>query len=148
MAAKEVAFHHGMADKLAYACRLVRKAYRAGHVTVVTADAITLRQFDRQLWVFDEQEFLPHVCVTEGKAWPEHWAGTPIWLTDVPLHAPVQHQTLVNLGEALPEGWADYERFFDVVSSEPQDRAAGRQRWRQYEALGLRIAAHHAQDNA
>jgi DNA polymerase-3 subunit chi len=127
---------------------LVRKAYRAGHVTVVTADAITLRQFDRQLWVFDEQEFLPHVCVTEGKAWPAHWSGTPIWLTDAPLHAPVQHQTLVNLGESLPEGWTDYERFFDVVSSEPQDRAAGRQRWRQYEALGLRIAAHHAQDNA
>ena len=25
-----VEFHHGVSDKLAYACRLLRKAYRAG----------------------------------------------------------------------------------------------------------------------
>lgn len=148
MTAKEVSFHHGMADKLSYACRLVRKAYRAGQVTVVTADAATLRQLDRQLWVFDEQEFLPHVCVTEGKAWPARWEVSPVWLTDTPEQAPVRHQILVNLGETLPEGWAGYERFFDVVSSEPHDRAAGRLRWRQYEAMGLRIAAHHAQELA
>jgi DNA polymerase-3 subunit chi len=143
---QDVAFHHGMADKLAYACRLVRKAYRAGAITVVTADADTLRQFDRQLWVFDEQEFLPHVCVTEGKAWPARWQDTPIWLTDQPEQVPVQRHTLVNLGAALPAGLNLFEKFFDVVSSEPQDRAAGRQRWRQYEAMGLRIQAHHAQD--
>lgn len=143
---KEVAFHHGTADKLAYACRLVRKAYRAGVVTVVTADVDTLRQFDRQLWVFDEQEFLPHVCVTEGKAWPERWQDTPIWLTDQPEQAPIQHQTLVNLGIDIPTGFDQFERFFDVVSSQASDRAAGRQRWRQYEAMGLSIQAHLIQD--
>jgi len=54
-----VEFHHGMTDKLAYACRLLRKAYRSGAGVLVTGDASTLKALDRQLWVFDDQEFLP-----------------------------------------------------------------------------------------
>lgn len=143
---REVAFHHGMGDKLSYACRLVRKAYKAGQSAVVTADAATLRQFDRQLWVFDEQEFIPHVCVAEGAAWPQRWVGTPVWLTDRPLDVPVDKQILINLGETIPQGVDAYARYFDVVSSEVQDRSNGRARWRQYEAMGYQIRAHQAQE--
>ncbi|HET6787048.1 MAG TPA: DNA polymerase III subunit chi, partial [Aquabacterium sp.] len=38
---KLVEFHHGMGDKLAYACRLLRKAYRSGSRVVVTGDLST-----------------------------------------------------------------------------------------------------------
>ena len=94
---KQVEFHHGMGDKLVYACRLLRKAYRSGASLVVTADMATLRQLDRQLWVFDEQEFLPHVCTGAGQAWPERWKDTPVWLTDAPEQAPEGRQVLINL---------------------------------------------------
>ena len=143
---RQVEFHHGMGDKLAYACRLLRKAYRSGAQVVVTADAATLRQLDRQLWVFDEQEFVPHVCATGGQAWPPRWRHTPVWLTDEPLRAPEGRQVLINLGTSLPKGAEHFERFFDVVSTEPDDRQQGRVRWRQYEALGWVVKGHVAQE--
>lgn len=143
---KVVDFHHGMDDKLAYACRLLRKAYRSGARVVVTADAATLRQLDRQLWVFDEQDFVPHVAVLEGQAWPARWHATPIWLTDGPSAAPSPRQVLVNLGATIPEGIDGFERFFEVVSTQPDDRAQGRQRWRRYESMGWQVKAHVAQE--
>ena len=143
---KQVDFHHGMGDKLAYACRLLRKAYRSGASLVVTADMPTLRQLDRQLWVFDEQEFLPHVCTSAGQAWPPRWKDTPVWLTDAPEQAPDGRQVLINLGRTMPSGIERFARFFDVVSTEPDDRQLGRQRWRQYESMGWTVKAHLAQE--
>lgn len=143
---KVVEFHHGMDDKLAYACRLLRKAYCRGAQVVVTAEASILKQLDRQLWVFDEQEFLPHVCAVAGHAWAPRLAETPLWLTDEPATAPGPRSVLINVGDAIPDGVERFERFFDVVSTYPDDRQRGRQRWRQYEALGWAVQAHVAQE--
>lgn len=143
---KEVQFHHGMGDKLAYACRLVRKARQADLDVVVTGDAHTLRQFDRQLWVFDELAFLPHVLTLSGQAVPSHLQDTPVWLTDDPAHTPRQPQVLINLGSEMPDGIDAFQRFFDVVSIDPADRQAGRQRWRTYESRGWAVKAHAAQE--
>jgi DNA polymerase III subunit chi len=132
----EVEFHHGMGDKLAYACRLLRKAYRSGARVVVTADASTLRQLDRQLWVFEELEFVPHVCALGSQPLAERLHDTPVWLTDVPASAPPGRQVLVNLGQAIPDGIESFDRFCEVVSTESDDREQGRQRWRAYKARG------------
>lgn len=141
-----VEFHHGMADKLAYACRLLRKAYGRGARVVVTADANTLRQLDRQLWVFDEQEFVPHVCALAGQPWAPRLADTPLWLTDDPASAPGARAVLINVGDEIPEGIERFERFFEVVSTDQDDRQRGRQRWRQYEARGWVVQGHVAQE--
>jgi DNA polymerase III subunit chi len=143
---KQVEFHHGMADKLAYACRLLRKAYRSGSRVVVTGDVPSLHLLDKQLWVFEQQEFVPHVCAPAGQALPAHLHGTPIWLTDAPASAPGPRDVLVNIGQQMPQGIEAFERFFEVVSTEPQDRQLGRQRWRQYETQGWTVKAHAAQD--
>lgn len=139
-----VEFHHGMPDKLAYACRLLRKAYRSGATVVVTGDSATLRQLDRQLWTFDEEEFVPHVCAVGGQTLPERLHHTPIWLTDQPARAPAGRQVLINLGRDMPVGIEPFARFFDVVSSEPDDAEVGRQRWRAYKAQGWTVRAHVA----
>jgi DNA polymerase-3 subunit chi len=143
-----VEFHHGMADKLAYACRLLRKAYARGSKLVVTADAGTLRQLDRQLWVFEEQEFLPHVCALAGQPWAPRLADTPLWLTDDPASAPGERSILINVGDSIPEGIERYERFFEVVSADQDDRQRGRQRWRQYQARGWVVQGHEAQESS
>jgi DNA polymerase-3 subunit chi len=50
---------------------------------------------------------------------------------------------LLNLGPAMAQGWEDFERVVEIVSSEPDDANAGRQRWRQYSAhLGLDLVHH------
>ena len=46
----ELAFHFGAPDKLAYACRLLRKAVRGGARVAVVAEATALAQLDVDLW--------------------------------------------------------------------------------------------------
>jgi DNA polymerase-3 subunit chi len=143
-----VEFHHGMTDKLAYACRLLRKAYRSGAGVLVTGDASTLKALDRQLWVFDDQEFLPHVLAMPGQDLPERLHGTPVWLTPHGggAQVPGQRDILVNLGPDMPDEPQRYKRLFEIVSLEPHDRQLGRQRWKRYETLGLQIQPHEVKE--
>ena len=65
----EVEFHVNVADRLQYACRLLRKASRKGVRVAVTGSPATLNDLDRHLWSFEAEEFLPHVRVgTEERA--------------------------------------------------------------------------------
>lgn len=137
-----IEFHHGIADKQAYACRLLRKASRTSVSAVVTADLPTLQALDRLLWVFDEQEFLPHVLAVPGPVLPARLHATPVWLCEDPTSAPGQRSLLVNLGADLPEGADRFERVFDLVSGQPDDRQQGRSRWKAYAARGWEVRPH------
>jgi DNA polymerase-3 subunit chi len=136
-----VEFHHGVASKLVYAQRLVRKAYRNGVKLVVTGELSELRQLDQQLWTADEQDFIPHV-LDAGSGLPERVHGTPIWLTPNPEQVPAGHEVLVNLGHEVPPAMARYKRLFDIVSQAPEDRQAGRSRWKAYQAMGWEVRPH------
>jgi DNA polymerase-3 subunit chi len=144
-AAGRVEFHHGVGDKLAYACRLLRKAYRSGARVVVTGQASQLKELDRQLWTFDEPDFLPHILVGEAPVAPR-LHDTPVWLTTQPASAPGHPAVLVNLGDVLPDGLDHFQRLFEVVSLQPDDRQRGRQRWRAYEAMGWEVHPHEVQE--
>jgi len=133
----EVAFHTGV-DKLDHACRLLRKAYRQGAKVVVVGDGAQLARLDQALWTFEPLEFVPHARLKRGEAMAPRFARTPIWLLDAGA-TPPHHDVLVNLGPEMVEGWDGFARVIELVSAEPDDRAAGRKRWRAYEAQGVRI---------
>ena len=59
--ALKVEFHTGVADELAFACRLLRKAYHQGARVLVRAPSARLARLDRELWTFAEREFVPHL---------------------------------------------------------------------------------------
>lgn len=141
-----VEFHHGVSDKLAYACRLLRKAYRAGAQVVVTGDVAALKALDRQLWVFDDREFVPHVLAQSEGAVPVRQHGTPIWLTADPVSAPGERSVLVNIGQAMPPGVERFARLFDIVSNEVVDRQQGRLRWKSYAAKGWQVNPHEVKE--
>jgi DNA polymerase-3 subunit chi len=138
--AAEVEFHTGVADKVAFACRLLRKAYRKGARVVVTAPREVLATLDRELWTFDERDFVPHARIAQPGPVA---ARTPIWLVDgePPDGAP---EVLVNLGAPRPDDPGRYARIIEIVSGEPDDADAGRRRWREYKAMGLGITHHTA----
>lgn len=143
MSSPEVAFHTRIADKLGYACRLLRKAYRQGAGVVVTGAPAELQQLDQALWTFEPQEFVPHRLLRPGERVDARLQRTPIWLTARAGDAPAAG-VLVNLG---PEPVEDDERFarvIELVSTDPEDTAAGRRRWKRYEAQGRPIT-HHPQ---
>ncbi|HZX28033.1 MAG TPA: DNA polymerase III subunit chi, partial [Telluria sp.] len=70
-------FHTNIPDKLAYACRLARKAYAAkGKLVLLAEDAAQAQVLNEALWTFSDTDFLPHVPAGDALA-----AQTPIIVT-------------------------------------------------------------------
>ncbi len=127
-----VDFHSKVPDKIAYACRLVRKARTADmNVVVFTDDRAQLAALDDALWTFSEQDFLPHVNADDELA-----GVTPVILTHDAEQALPHHQVLINLSRETPAHFARFERMFEIVSSDEDDLLAGRERYRQYQQRG------------
>lgn len=135
----EVAFHFNVPDKLAYACRLLRKATAAGSKVVVTGEPELLRSLDTELWTFSPLEFIPHCQL--GAAEPPVLAASPVVLAQVPRGTPHQ-EVLVNLGGPVPEGFERFERLIELVSVDEPDRLAARGRWKHYADRGYAIQRH------
>jgi DNA polymerase-3 subunit chi len=145
--AREVDFHTGVADKLGYTCRLLRKALRSGKRLVVTGHPAALNRLDQLLWTFDPGEFIPHARLRAGQAAAPALARTPIWLADAPGEAGA-HDVLVNLGPAALAEGATCHRVIEIVADEPDEVDAGRERWRQHKAAGATLRAHARRDAA
>jgi DNA polymerase III subunit chi len=134
----EVAFHFNAPDKLAYACRLLRKAVGNGSKVVVTAETGVLKQLDTLLWTFSQLDFVPHALMS-GDAGVV--AASPVILGESAANTPHQ-QVLLNLGPQVPEGFERFERLIEVVSQDESDRQLARSRWKQYADLGFTITRH------
>jgi len=130
-------FHTNVGDPLAYACRLARKAYLSGKPLVVLAEPQRLAAFDEQLWSFQPLEFVPH-CMAQSPLADD----TPVVLTSNLDEAP-HHQVLVNLGAPVPVQFARFERLVEIVGSEGDELAAGRERYRFYRDRGYVIETHN-----
>jgi len=142
----QVDFHTGLADKLPFACRLLRKALRAGHRVVVTGDPVQLARLDQLLWTFDPGEFIPHVRLRAGEQPLPRLARTPLWLADQPADAGTC-DVLVNLGPAALGNAPLPARTLELVARTDDEVAAGRQRWRAHVAAG-RTPVNHPQADA
>jgi DNA polymerase-3 subunit chi len=135
----EVAFHFNAPDKLAYACRLLRKAVGSGAKAVVLADPDDVAKLDALLWTFSPLEFVPHCRAESGEALTAH---SPVVLTSRLDVALPHHDVLVHLGQTLPEGFDAFARVIEVVSLDETDRQQARQRWKRYTELGYSLIRH------
>ncbi|EYC51377.1 DNA polymerase III subunit chi [Hylemonella gracilis str. Niagara R] len=146
----EVAFHFNAPDKLAYACRLLRKAVAQGARVVVSAPADTLAKLDVMLWTFSQTDFVAHVRLPMRPA-PQAsvdvaLAMSPVLLADDAAAPDLPHrEVLLHLGSDMPQGYADYARVIEVVSLDEQDRQQARQRWKRYTEQGHTIVRHDLQ---
>jgi DNA polymerase-3 subunit chi len=68
-------------------------------------------------------------------------AASPVVLADSPRGIPLQ-DVLVNLGEAVPEGFERFERLIEVVTQDDEDRQRARARWKHYADRGYAITRH------
>ncbi|MGH1360348.1 MAG: DNA polymerase III subunit chi [Burkholderiaceae bacterium] len=133
----KVDFHFNAPDKFGYACRLVRKIYRAGHEAVVWSDdEKALAEFDQRLWSFSGPDFIPHVMHSDPNA-----AATPVVLATGSLESH-HHGVIVNLGVEPPPIFGRFERLIEVVTRDETDRQAGRERWRFYRDRGYDMTRH------
>lgn len=137
----EVFFHFNVADRLDYACRLLRKAHAGGSKVAVLGDAPLLEQLDRQLWTFSRLDFIPH-CRSDASAAVR--AASPIVLGEDVADLMDAEAILLQLADALPPDVQRFARVVEIVSTDPEVRQRARQRWRGYEAQGCALKRHDA----
>lgn len=130
-----IEFRTDLPDKLAYCCRLARKAHGSGaRLVIVVDDRRQLQALDQALWTFSDQDFIPHVMLSDPLA-----ASTPIVLSDRGDAEFPHHEVLVNLGQDTPAHFARFERLIELVGTDEADRSAGRERYRHYKQRGYPI---------
>jgi DNA polymerase-3 subunit chi len=138
VAVTELAFHFNAPDRVAYACRLLRKAVSSGAKVVVTGLPQTLQQLDTALWTFSPTDFVPH-CYQESEA--RVLAASPVILATSIQSAPHQ-QVLLNLGHFVVDGFERFGRVIEVVGLDEDELQTARARWRHYTGLGYTITRH------
>jgi DNA polymerase-3 subunit chi len=135
----EIAFHFGAPDKLAYACRLLRKAAGSGVKVQVIGDEASLAKLDMDLWAISPTDFVTH-CPAASE--PSVCVRSNVLLTTELHHSDGARDVLVNLGNSVPEGFAAFKRVIEVVSTHSADRDVARNRWKFYSEQGYAIARH------
>jgi len=139
----EVAFHFNVPDRLAYACRLTRKAVQRDARLVISAPQVVLQRIDRMLWAMKPTDFVAH-CTHDAPQAMQN--ASPVLLVpegpDVPQWRP-HSDILLHLGDAVPEGYATYAKVIEIVShDDASERQHARARWRHYDAHGDNIVRH------
>jgi len=138
----EVSFYilptESLEDRYLFACKLIEKAYRSGSFCYVLTDgAEQSRTIDDLLWTFRAGSFIPHQIYT----------GEPPDIEKViligSLNAPEHWQkTLFNLSSHYPNVESQTERILEILDNSETTKAAGRNRYRQYQQSGMKITTH------
>ena len=137
----EVAFHFNAADKLEYACRLLRKAMTHSAKLVVAGDSQLLKNLDAALWSFRPTSFIPH-CVFSAQEETLEFSPVVLVLEDELPHALPHHHVLLNVGRELIKGFEAFERIIEIVTRDEQDKSAARKRWKYYADRGYPLLRH------
>jgi DNA polymerase-3 subunit chi len=121
-------FHTNIPDKLAYACRLARKADGARAKIVVLAESREQADaLNAAMWTVSDTDFIPHVLAGDPLA-PQ----TPIVITDNEDSELPHHDMLVNLTRRRPRNFSQFARVFEIISLDAEDAAEGRKRYTAY----------------
>ena len=125
-------------ERWKFACQEIERAFLADERVLVCFDtAEDLARFDDLLWTFADRSFVPHEPVSAESDWEE----SPVLLS-AGAAPPSPPQLIVNLSAAVPAGVASAARVVEIVDNDPARRLAGRERFRQYRAMGVEPATH------
>jgi DNA polymerase-3 subunit chi len=125
-------------ERYLFACKLIEKAYRSGHFCYVLTDSAEQSQkIDDLLWTFRAGSFIPHQIFTG-----EIPKFKKIILIGS-LNAPENWQkTLFNLSSHYPDIGSQTERILEILDNSETSKAAGRERYRQYQQSGMTVTTH------
>ena len=137
----EIAFHFNAPDKVAYTCRLLRKAVAANAKVVVVVPQEQMAQLDESLWTFSQLEFLAHCRMDSPQALRQ---VSPVHLASEldAMDALTPRDVLLNLGDKVCAGFEQFARVIEVVTLDDADRQHARSRWKQYTDQGFEIVRH------
>jgi len=135
------------ASRLHFACRLTEKAY--GMSTGVYAHTETpaeARRLDDMLWTFRQGSFVPHQLLTNDTGdGSEENVRAPVSIGSGSENES-KGDLLINLTDDLPEFATGFRRVAEIISGSEAAQEAGRERFRQYRAMGLEPETHRIGD--
>ncbi|HEU4626336.1 MAG TPA: DNA polymerase III subunit chi [Steroidobacteraceae bacterium] len=124
--------------RLRTACRVVEKAYLAGHTVLVWHTELDeLKEFDELLWTFGDGSFVPHEPLSAAG-----FEVAPVLLSmGTPPNIPFD--VLVNLAADVPACADAAQRVAEFIDGDPGRRQAGRARFRAYKERGIQPNTHN-----
>jgi|Laugrefbdmm110sn_1035136.scaffolds.fasta_scaffold11949_2 DNA polymerase-3 subunit chi len=137
----DVVFHYGVADKLDYAIRLLRKAVRTGFRVRVALAPAEWANFSARLWAMAPTGFVAH-CDDHAPASLKR--RSPVLLGTSGVSDEPEVAVLLNLTDDMPEDPQRYEKILEVITTDPQDRQQGRARKRAYDSAHCPVVMHDA----
>lgn len=130
-------FYTKVDDKLRFAIKLCAKALSQKlQVNVYVPDESQATRFERLLWSDNATSFIPHCRVDDPLA-----ALTPVLI--LTQESALLHDTLlINLDHAWPPFFSRFQRVIEIVSTDSDDAASARERFRFYRDRGYAMQSH------
>ena len=123
--------------RLQFTCRLTEKARSMGHpVFIHTESPQQAKLLDDMLWQFKSTSFIPHELATEAG---DYKAKVQIG-ADLPQGT--NSEVLINLSGSACENHQQFSRINEILSSDKENLAQGRSRYRFYQAQGYTPETH------
>ncbi|RAJ95265.1 DNA polymerase III subunit chi [Aliidiomarina maris] len=130
----------GDAQLLPFICQQVSHFFRQGQrVLVMAEDQAQAEALDELLWQLPVDAFVPHHLSGEGGQ------GSPVEISWPQQANAAMRQVVINLATQAPSVAARAQRVVDVVPVETTQRAAARERFKQYRQFGLQPHTAHAE---
>ena len=127
--------------RLTLACRLAAKAVEQDLEVLINAETETdAARLDELLWTFSQGSFIPHRNLKDAAARDE---GEPVLIGSGRVPQTGRWELLINLSPEVPEFFSRFERVAELVGAEPENKAAGRERFRYYRDRGYELQTHN-----
>lgn len=112
-------------------CQLCQKAYENKQATLLlTQSPEQSAHLDRQLWIFEDDSFLPHDLQASDDF------ETPILILNE-TDSSDNRSLLINLAGKIPDFFAQFERIIELVTEDNKSQA--REHYRYYQERGYPI---------
>ena len=116
-------------------CQLCQKAYENNQFTLLlTQSQQQTTHLDRQLWVFNDDSFIPHDAQESDEF------KSPILIHNEP-ELKDDRQLLINLADAIPTYFAQFERIIELVTEDNKQQA--REHYSYYRERGYPLNHHN-----
>lgn len=126
--------------RLSLACRLAAKAVEQHlEVLINTGTETDAARLDELLWTFSQGSFIPHRRLDGPNDRDE---GEPVLIGNDRVPETGRWELLINLSLEVPGFFSRFERVAELVDAEPQNKAAGRERFRYYRDRGYELRTH------
>ncbi len=126
-----------------FVCKLAEKAWKTGmKVHIHTDNEIQSETYDRLLWEWREDSFIPHKMVSDLKNNDHKDNHIPVTIAHKDPGKPEDNTLLINMAGKIPEFYRNFARTCEVVDKSPGPVEILRNKFKAYQKDGIQPEAH------